>query len=216
MNYRGNGPHARAKFFILCQSPLRPLRNSHRRSLLTFCRGWRAVEPARMCVLVFLFLSCICTMRGRGREGEPERRGNTQREGNKKKWSALINQVKVQPVAGAAAIFYSFFFSSLRRVSRHLTLPSSPLLISSTSTSAGGGGGGCWRWAGGDSAPGCPLCQMRSVDISHQTGADQRPAWAHAGRRIKPHHAQRSLMERGREKKKKKNLSTRIKRLSQE
>lgn len=35
-----------------------------------------------------------------------------------------------------------------------------------------------------------PLCQMRSVDISHQTRADQRPACAHAGGRIKPHHAQ--------------------------
>lgn len=31
---------------------------------------------------------------------------------------------------------------------------------------------------------------MGSVDISHQTGADQRPACAHAGGRIKPHHAQ--------------------------
>lgn len=39
-------------------------------------------------------------------------------------------------------------------------------------------------------AAGCPLCQLRSVDIFHQTGADQRPACAHAGGRIKPHHAQ--------------------------
>lgn len=41
-----------------------------------------------------------------------------------------------------------------------------------------------------DLAAGYPLCQLRSVDIFHQTGADQRPACAHAGGRIKPHHAQ--------------------------
>lgn len=54
-----------------------------------------------------------------------------------------------------------------------------------------------------------PLCQMRSVNISHQTRADQRPACAHAGWRIKPHHAQPPQ-------KKKKSLSTRVKRLRQE
>lgn len=74
-------------------------------------------------------------------------------------------------------------------------LPSPALLISSTSTSTAAGGGegrggrgGGWGLRG--SAARCPLCQMRSVDIAHQTGADQRPACAHAGRRIKPHHAQ--------------------------
>lgn len=74
------------------------------------------------------------------------------------------------------------------RVFRHLTLPSSPLLISSTSTSAGGEGGGARQRA--------PLCQMGSVDISHQIGADQRPACAHAGGRIKPHHAQPPLRKK--------------------
>lgn len=163
------------------QSPLWPLRKSHRRSLLTFCKrmagcGVCIFPCLHVCSHIsdFVLLMCMHNEIGSGWRGTPRKRERW-RDRNKKKWSTLINQVKVQPVAGATAIFFFHY-----HVSRHLTLPSSPLLISSTSTSAGGGGReGC-----------CPLCQMRSVDISHQTGADQRPACAHAGRRIKPHHAQ--------------------------
>lgn len=135
----------------------------------------------------FSFLSLLCM---HNKREHPEREG----EGNEKSWS--VNQVKVRPVSSPSAIFspsppcFPTFDSP--------TLSSFNLINFNK----------CRRRGQQGSEAGCPLCQMRSVDISHQTGADQRPPCAHAGKRIKPHHAQPPWQ--------KKSLSTRIKRLSQE
>ncbi len=103
----------------------------------------------------------VCAMRQRERERERATLRERERErGNKKKWRVLINQVKVQPVVAATAIFF------LLRVSRHLTLPSSALLISSTSTSAGGGGGGAAGLGGGLSSVSDEVCRYLSSNRS--------------------------------------------------
>lgn len=110
---------------ILRLGLLWPLRKSHWRSLLTFC-GWQESVCFCVCVLIFLFL-CYSRMHNEMWKWE----GAIQRERNKKKWRVLINQVKVQVVA-AVAIFF------LLHVSRHLTLPSSSLLISSSTQLSSG------------------------------------------------------------------------------
>lgn len=86
-------------------------------------------------------------------------------------------------------------------ISHHLTLPS-PLLISSASASAAGEGSATWRhavrcvrWG-----PSISLIKQELIKVL---------ACAHAGGRIKPHHAQPPWQG-------KKNLSTQVKRLSQE
>lgn len=154
----------------------------YRRSVLTLCRKQSLCVPVCVCShLLYVGVLLMCMHRETGRE-----RGG----GGAPRQSVIINQAKVQPVAAATAIF--LFFYPLR-VSWHLTLPSSLLLISSTSTSAAGlqvGGGGA-----------CVLRQMRSVDVSHQTGADQRSACARAGAGIKPHHAQPPRRRRGKKQK---------------
>lgn len=79
---------------------------------------------ASVCSYFCFCVTRICTRWG-ARGGHPER------ERNKKKWRVLINQVKVQAVAAVAICFRL-------HVSRHLTLPSSSLLISSSSRLSSG------------------------------------------------------------------------------
>lgn len=94
------------------QSPLWPLRKSHRRSLLTFCKrmagcGVCIFPCLHVCSHIsdFVLLMCMHNEIGSGWRGTPRKRERW-RDRNKKKWSTLINQVKVQPVAGATAIFF--------------------------------------------------------------------------------------------------------------
>lgn len=108
----GKQPSCTSQALILRQGPLWPLRKSHRRSLLSVCGGWRDVCE-RLCLYF-----CFCATRVYAqwdREGERGTPRERESEGNKKKWSGLVNQVKVQPVAAATAIFFSSVFPDIWR-----------------------------------------------------------------------------------------------------
>lgn len=166
-----------AKLLFLCLGRLWPLRKSHRRSLLTFCRGRQEVESVCLWVHVCSYFGVLPNLYIHNETGGWGWGGGV------KKWSIFINQVEVQAVACATAIFF-YPLSMFPDIWHFLLSPISCSfnLISLNKYSS--------RGRGEVGGVGAPLCQMRSVDIAHQTGADQRPACAHAGRRIKPHHAQ--------------------------
>lgn len=69
----GKQPLCTSQALILCQGPLWPLRKSHRRSWLTFCRGWQGVKSVGVLIFLFLGYSYVCTIRQEKVEGHPER-----------------------------------------------------------------------------------------------------------------------------------------------
>lgn len=186
-------PSSASPTLMLRRSLPRPLRESHRGSILASRRRWQA--PAA------LLRACVCFPvlsdgRGRARErawqggDHPEKETERETEMKKKKWRPfLINQVKVPACwwCHSSDSFFLFFSSPSDIRCFHLFLVFNRIKPNKCKRKRRRR---ARRGSGSSSAARRPLCQMRSVDISHQTGADQRPACAHAGQRIKSHHAQ--------------------------